>query len=63
MFGPKIKIEKELLIKATEYAEKSGYSSVDEFISHLIEKEITRQDEALSEDKVKKRLQGLGYLS
>ncbi len=63
MFGSKIKIEKELLSKATQYAEKSGYSSVDEFISHLIEKEISRQDESLSEDKVKKRLQGLGYLS
>ena len=63
MFGSKVKIDKELLTRATEYAAKSGYSSVEEFVSHLIEKEISRQDESLSEDKVKKRLQGLGYLS
>ena len=63
MFGSKIKIDKELLTRATQYTTQSGYSSVEEFVSHLIEKEISRQDESLSEDKVKKRLQGLGYIS
>ncbi len=63
MFGSKVKIDKDLLARATEYAAKSGYSSVEEFISHLIEKELSREDESLSEDKIKKRLQGLGYLS
>jgi len=63
MFGPKVKIDKELLTRATDYAAKSGYSSVEEFINHLIEKELSRQDDSLSEDKIKKRLQGLGYLS
>jgi len=32
MFGSKVKIDKELLTRATDYAAKSGYSSVEEFV-------------------------------
>jgi len=59
----KIKIDKELLKKAGEHAAKAGYTSVEEFISHIIEKEISRSEESESEEEVKKRLQGLGYIS
>jgi len=63
---PKIKLDKELYNKACDISEKSGYTSVDEFISHLVEKEVSREDEAYTEEeaeKIKKRLQGLGYIS
>ncbi len=63
MFGAKIKIEKDLLERAKEYSEKKGYSSVEEFISHLLEKEIKEPDRSSSEDEIKKRLKGLGYIS
>ena len=64
----KIKIDKELLKKAREYTAKAGYTSVEEFVSHIIEKEISRSEESESEEteseeEVKKRLQGLGYIS
>ena len=65
----KIKIDKELLKKAREYAAKAGYTSVEEFVSHIIEKEISKLEESESEEEeeeeeeVKKRLQGLGYIS
>jgi len=60
----KIKIDKELLKKAREYAAKAGYTSVEEFVSHIIEKEISKAEEPESEEEVvKKRLQGLGYIS
>jgi metal-responsive CopG/Arc/MetJ family transcriptional regulator len=59
----KIKIDNDLLKKAKEYAAKAGYTSVEEFVSHIIEKEVSRVDEAESEEEVKKRLQGLGYIS
>ncbi len=59
----KIKIDNDLLKKAKEYAAKAGYSSVEEFVSHVIEKEISKLDESESEEEVKKRLQGLGYIS
>jgi len=59
----KIKIEKNLLDKVRKYAELSGYSSVEEFIIHLLEKEVAKLEEADSEEEVKKKLKGLGYIS
>ena len=42
MFGFRLKLEGELLEKARKCAEASGYSSLDEFLLHTIEKEVTR---------------------
>jgi len=63
MFGSKIKLNKELLEKVKKYASIAGYSSVEEFITHALEKEIAKLEEADSEDEIKKKLQGLGYIS
>ena len=63
MFGSKIKLDKDLLKKVKYYSELSGYSSVDEFVTHALEREIERLEESDSEDEIKKKLQGLGYIS
>jgi metal-responsive CopG/Arc/MetJ family transcriptional regulator len=63
MFGPKIKLDKELLKKVKRFSDLAGYSSVEEFITHVLEKEIERLDESDSEDEIKKKLKGLGYIS
>lgn len=63
MFGPKIKLEKDLYDKVRKYAEIAGYSSVEEFVTHALEKEVAQLEEAESEEEIKKRLQGLGYIS
>ena len=63
MFGSKIKLNKELLRKATMYAEIAGYSSVEEFVTHALEKEIAQLEDAESEEEIKKKLKGLGYIS
>ncbi len=63
MFGSKVKLDKHLLEKVKRYAALAGYSSVDEFITHALEKEIAQLEEADSEEEIKKRLQGLGYIS
>ena len=63
MFGSKIRIDKELLRKMKMYSEIAGYSSVEEFITHTLEKEIEQLEDAGSEEEIKKRLQGLGYIS
>ena len=63
MFGSKIKIDKELYRKVKVYAEMAGYSSVDEFVAHTLEKEISQLEEADSEEEIKKKLKGLGYIS
>jgi metal-responsive CopG/Arc/MetJ family transcriptional regulator len=59
----KIKIDKDLFNKVKTYAEMSGYSSPEEFIRHCLEKEIGKIEEADSEEEIKKKLKGLGYIS
>jgi len=63
MFGSKIKIDKDLLEKVKRYSRIAGYSSVEEFITHALEKEIAKLEDADSDDEIKKRLRGLGYIS
>ena len=63
MFGSSIKLDKTLLAKAKRYADLAGYSSVEEFITHVLEKEIAHLETAGTEDEIKKRLKGLGYIS
>ena len=61
--GSRVKIDKALLEKATRYAEIAGYATVEEFVNHVIEKEIALLDGADSEEAIRKRLKGLGYIS
>lgn len=63
MAKAKVKLEKDLLEKVKKYAEMSGYSSPEEFITHCLEKEISQLEETDSEEEVKKKLKGLGYIS
>ena len=63
MFGSKIKLDKGLLKKIKMYSEIAGYSSVEEFVTHALEKEIAQLEEADSEEEIRKKLQGLGYIS
>lgn len=64
MFGPKIKLDKDLLERCTFYATERGYSSVEEFITHTLEKELKNTGKAMQEEEneIAKKLKGLGYL-
>ncbi len=67
MFGNRVKIDDELYARAKRCAELAGYSSTDEFIQHVLEKEITQimgsdSGEGNTPEEIKKRLQGLGYI-
>jgi metal-responsive CopG/Arc/MetJ family transcriptional regulator len=64
MFGSSsIKLDKTLLAKAKRYSAAAGYSSVEEFVTHVIEKTIAQLENAEGEDEIRKRLKGLGYIS
>ena len=64
MFGSgSVKLDKALVARVKRYADMAGYSSVEEFITHTLEKEIKHLDGADSEEEIKKRLKGLGYIS
>ena len=64
MSTKKIKLEKDLFERAQKYAETAGYASVDEFITHMLEKELAKIEEGDgSIEEVEKRLRGLGYIA
>lgn len=59
----KIKIDAKLFDRAKRTAEKAGYASVEEFITHIIEKEVSRLEVPSGEDDaVADQLRGLGYI-
>ena len=64
MFGTvKVKLDKDVMAKVRRYAALAGYSSPEEFVMHALEKEIAKLEDADSEEEIKKRLKGLGYIS
>lgn len=67
MFGHKIKIDDELHEKLRQCAAAGGYSSAEEFALHVLEKETGRllgpaDGVSVSEEELRKRLEGLGYI-
>jgi metal-responsive CopG/Arc/MetJ family transcriptional regulator len=59
----KVKLEKDLLDRVKKFSELAGYTSPEEFITHCLEKELSKLEESDSEEEVKKKLKGLGYIS
>lgn len=69
MFGSRVKIDPDLFQAVKKCAEKAGYASAEEFVHHVLEKEVARilgsggsGESPDSDEEVKKRLQGLGYI-
>ncbi len=63
MSKAKVKLDKDLIEKVKKFAKMAGYSSPEEFITHCLEKEIVKLEESDSEEEIKKKLKGLGYIS
>ncbi|MGB7296074.1 MAG: hypothetical protein WBC70_10840 [Candidatus Aminicenantales bacterium] len=59
----KLKLDKDLMDKVKKFAGLAGYSSPEEFVVHCLEKEIAQLEESDSEEEIKKKLKGLGYIS
>ena len=59
MFGTKsVKLDKDLVARVKRYSEIAGYSSVEEFVIHALEKEISQLEESDSEEDIKEKLKG-----
>ena len=61
LFKRKIALDDELWLRAQAHVEKVGYSSVEEFVIHCIEKELDAPS-AADQAQIEERLRGLGYL-
>ena len=65
MFGSanKIKLDKDLLDRIKKIAEVAGYASHEEYVVHVLEKEIAQFEGARSDAEITEKLRGLGYIS
>jgi metal-responsive CopG/Arc/MetJ family transcriptional regulator len=57
-----IKLNSDLWKRVEEHAAKAGYSSAEEFVEHVLEKELAREEPDDPEGQIERRLKGLGYL-
>jgi predicted transcriptional regulator len=65
MFGNtvKIKLDKDLVARLKRVADVAGYASVEEFIAHVLEREMTNFEGTDGDDDIRDKLRGLGYIS
>jgi metal-responsive CopG/Arc/MetJ family transcriptional regulator len=61
--GNKIKLDKDLIDRVKKISEVAGYASHEEFITHIIERELAHFEDAGSDDDITEKLRGLGYIS
>jgi hypothetical protein len=58
-----VKIDKDLHARLTKVADVAGYATVDEFVAHVLEKEMVHFDDSKDDDAIRAKLKGLGYIS
>ena len=57
-----IKIDKQLYEQLAESAERLGYSSIDELVRHVLEREVSGLDQDIDQQQAEEQLRGLGYI-
>jgi 4-hydroxy-3-methylbut-2-enyl diphosphate reductase IspH len=55
-------LNKDLWAKVKKVAMAAGYSSPEEFVEHVLEREIAKLEDAQTDQEVVRRLKGLGYI-
>lgn len=60
----KLKIDNGMKDRLDKVSDAGGYSSVEEFILHIVNREMEKLDPGSgeSEESIRKKLEGLGYL-
>lgn len=58
----KIKVDGHLYDRLKKVSDLAGYASVDDFVTHMIEKELSQIESSDSDADVEERLRGLGYI-
>ncbi len=61
----KLKFDDPFMERLRKVAGIGGYSSVDEFVTHVLEREMEKLDPSKgeSEEAIRRKLEGLGYIS
>lgn len=62
MAGTSVKLNKDLWARVKRVSDAGGYSSPQEFVEHVLEREISKLDSVQSDEEIVLKLKGLGYL-
>jgi hypothetical protein len=65
MFGSsvKVKLDRDLMDRIRKVADVAGYATPEEFVVHVLEKEMLHFEDAGSDEDIRNKLKGLGYIS
>ena len=63
MSDAKIPIPRALYDLLTAQAEEKGYSSTEEYVVHVLETTVADAGPGATEEEIRERLRGLGYLA
>ena len=63
MADPKITINRALYDLLAKQADEKGYSSAEEYVIHLLETVVADAGPGVTEEEIRERLRGLGYLA
>jgi hypothetical protein len=55
-------LKKELSRRVERCARAGGYSSPQEFVEHIVERELAKLEDAQTDENIVKKLKGLGYI-
>ena len=58
-----IKLDRDLFDRVKKIADIAGYATVEEFVVHVLEKEMIHFEDAKSDEDICNKLRGLGYIS
>jgi len=58
-----VKIDKDVYERLKHVADVAGYASVEEFVSHVLERELKQFEGTDGDDAIREKLRGLGYIS
>jgi len=59
----KVKVDRDLHDRLRKVADVAGYATTEEFITHVLEKEMLHFEGAASDEDIRNKLRGLGYIS
>jgi hypothetical protein len=62
MAQPKIELDENLWLRVVKSAEYQGYSSPQQFIAEVIERELAKAPVSVSDQEVTRKMEELGYL-
>jgi hypothetical protein len=58
-----VRIDKDILERLKHVADIAGYATVEEFVTHVLERELSQFEGTEGDDAIREKLRGLGYIS